>query len=156
MRPGPRRSKHANRQNHRAGPKDKEEKRKHRRCNEDNATSVVWENWVAATGCCGWAARRVGGERMWCAQSLSQTWWSGNPSAPTANTAGTMENKPTQGKTGLTRRRLREDRRRRGAAKPGATKPRVLILNLGLVLVETESTLACAHEMADHYRRDIS
>ena len=47
------------------------------------------------------------------------------------NTAGKMENKPTQGKTGLSHRRPRDDRRRCGAARPGATKPRVLTFGRG-------------------------
>ena len=47
------------------------------------------------------------------------------------NTAGRIENKPTQGKTGLSHRRPRDDRRRCGAARPGATKPRVLIFGRG-------------------------
>ena len=54
------------------------------------------------------------------------------------NTAGTMENKPTQGKTGLSHRRPRDDRRRCGAARPGATKPRVLIFGRRWIPIDFE------------------
>ena len=134
--------------------KDKEKERKHHRRNKNGATSwcgkIGWLRLGAAYG------RREGlGVRGRGAHALSlRLGGLETLRRRRQNTAGTMENKPTQGKTGLSHRRPRGDRRRCGAARPGATKPRPLYFALGrLKWFQTWSTLTCVQRVADHHRQ---
>ena len=88
-----------------------------------------------------------GGQENKCTSSLAQTWWSGTLRRRWRNTAGEIESKPTQGKTGLPQKATpRESPEARGRqARSHQTPYAVLCLGMGnwvLVMLKTMSTSA--------------